>query len=182
MDGTRTRSRSLFVMKHEYIEHIIENIVSILPRLQTHIKMRKENNRTIIGYTRKTPSNDSQEHRTMLLQRVVDCLVSRTLADCVFVSTSSFASDLLSERDKNYSKVTYLRDRQGNTLDFLNYISKVQKFCLDITDFAGFSTNVRDIERFARTNKNLVETIVDNLPYKSEVTILTTNNQQSFDT
>lgn len=78
--------------------------------------MRKENNRTIIGYTRKTPSNDSQEHRTMLLQRVVDCLVSRTLADCVFVSTSSFASDLLSERDKNYSKVTYLRDRQGNTL------------------------------------------------------------------
>lgn len=42
-------------------------------------------------------------------------------------------------------------------LDFLNYISKVQKFCLDITDFAGFSTNVRDIERFARlvTYKNV---------------------------
>lgn len=79
----------------------------------------------------------------MLLQRMVDCLVSRTLADCVFVSTSSFASDLLSERDKNNSEVAHLNDVQGNTLgndkkkkvvatelikfvlEFLNYISKM---------------------------------------------------------
>jgi hypothetical protein len=78
----------------------------------------------------------------MLLQRMVDCLVSRSLADCVFVSTSLFVSDLLSERDKNHSKVTHLSDVQGNTLgnekkkvvamvlikfvlEFLNYMSKV---------------------------------------------------------
>lgn len=112
-------------MKHEYIEYIIEDIVSILLRLQTHIKTRKENNHTIIDYARKTPTKNSQKHRTMLLQRMVDCLVSRTLADCVFVSTSSFASDLLSERDKNNSEVAHLNDVQGNTLEFLNYISKM---------------------------------------------------------
>lgn len=84
--------------------------------LQSWQDTDKENNRTIIGYAHKTSSNDSQEHRTMLLQRMMDCLVNLTLADCVFVSTSSFASNLLSERDKNYSKVTYLRDGQGNTL------------------------------------------------------------------
>lgn len=63
----------------------------------------KEKGYEIIGYARKSPSDDDIETRLKLLQQMINNLRDRSFVDKVYVSISSHAYLPLNERDSNTS-------------------------------------------------------------------------------
>lgn len=59
----------------------------------------ERNGYEIIGYARKSPSNDTLETRVRLLQTMIHNLRDRSFASRIYVSTSSYASTPFNERD-----------------------------------------------------------------------------------
>ncbi|KAG1462567.1 hypothetical protein G6F56_005492 [Rhizopus delemar] len=88
-----------------------------LPKYQESIKNLKKNGFEVVGYARKSPSNDKNENRLKLLQKMVDNLENRSLTTRIYVSFSSCASTPFSERDTTTSKSTIasLRNVNGDT-------------------------------------------------------------------
>lgn len=56
-------------------------------------------NHTIIGYCRKSPTEDDDETRTRLLNQMVEKLKGRSLVDRVYVSPCSSADEQMRMRD-----------------------------------------------------------------------------------
>lgn len=79
-------------------------ICQFLPLYQESIKNLKRKGFEIVGYARKSPSDDNKdENRLKLLQRMVESLQNRSLATRIYVSFSSSASTAFSERDTTAS-------------------------------------------------------------------------------
>ncbi|KAG1411345.1 hypothetical protein G6F58_008601 [Rhizopus delemar] len=174
-DGSRLRVRSLYAIGKEYIQYVIKDITTVLAKLQTHISHHKDEERLIIGYDRKSPSNEPSEARTKSLQDMVDSLLNRALVEQLLVSISSLASDEFNNRDKNsrYNNIIKQLDHvEGNTQDSLNFISKQKKIYLVAIDYAGLSINPNDIKELIRNNESIAEIIIDNLPWKNDAVFL----------
>ncbi|KAG1219066.1 hypothetical protein G6F35_007800 [Rhizopus arrhizus] len=174
-DGSRLRVRSLYAIGKEYIQYVIKDITTVLAKLQTHISHHKDDGRLIIGYDRKSPSNEPSEARTKSLQDMVDSLLNRALVEQFLVSISSLASDEFNNRDKNsrYNNIIKQLDHvEGNTQDSLNFISKQKKIYLVAIDYAGLSINPNDIKELIRNNESIAEIIIDNLPWKNDAVFL----------
>jgi hypothetical protein len=119
--GSNSRYRELYVLKDEYIgnrllvifakmlatfayfflESAVENIAKYVPKYQTHINSLKIQSYIIIGFARKSPGHEGKQKRIDLLNRMVGCLMERSMCDKIFVSFSCLASDSLASRDIN---------------------------------------------------------------------------------
>jgi hypothetical protein len=70
-----------------------------LPAYHAFLEKLKMEGYEIIGYARKSLGPEDSDTRARLLQSMIDKLKERSLTSKVFVSTSSSASQLFSERD-----------------------------------------------------------------------------------
>ena len=72
---------------------------------------------TIIGYARKSPSNDHKVNRVRCLRSMCGRLAERSLVDAIFISSCCKAADPLAERDM-------IQD--GDILNTLNVAGNMQ--------------------------------------------------------
>ncbi|KAI8095814.1 hypothetical protein BDF21DRAFT_374229 [Thamnidium elegans] len=163
-------TRILYVVKDQYIESIIKDVVETLPRHQESIRNLKENGHEIIGYIRKSTGEKDDSTRIRLLNQMSTNLKERSLVTKVFASASCDANQPLLARDlkKNtdmLSKIT----ADGGMQDLLTYIRTRDKVCIVVIDFAGLTTNSKDLEQFLRNNPNIVKLIVDKLPHTNSI-------------
>ncbi|ORX50885.1 hypothetical protein DM01DRAFT_245488, partial [Hesseltinella vesiculosa] len=70
-----------------------------LSNYQPSIKALKEQGYKVVGYARKSPTNDSSDDKARWLQAMVDILRDRSLATRAYVSCSSLASTSFEQRD-----------------------------------------------------------------------------------
>jgi hypothetical protein len=91
----------------------LKNVVSYLEEYQENIKNLKKEDYGVIGYSRKSKGSETEETRIKLLQPMCGCLRKRSLVDCVFVSYSCNASDLLHLRNKRQEKALEDGNTQG---------------------------------------------------------------------
>ncbi|ORX49843.1 hypothetical protein DM01DRAFT_1308683, partial [Hesseltinella vesiculosa] len=168
--GKQKRSRQLHVLKKEYRDDLVINITSYIPRYQTEIKMFKDDGYEIIGYARK--SLGIELNREANLEAMVRNLKIRSLVDKCFVSFVSSASERLSARDtKKHNNIG--SSTNGNTQDMIGYISSCEKkICLVAIDFAGLTTNPKDLEDFVKDHENLEIIIIDQLMESNRVITL----------
>ncbi|KAI8991073.1 hypothetical protein BDF20DRAFT_20949 [Mycotypha africana] len=89
------RLRKVFVLKRRYLDNLVKGIVSYIADYQSHIKNLKKEMFSIVGYVRKSPGSENESTRIKLLQRMVDCLINRSLVEKVFVSCRCSASEQL---------------------------------------------------------------------------------------
>ncbi|KAG0960160.1 hypothetical protein G6F31_010933 [Rhizopus arrhizus] len=169
-DSGKVSVRSLFVAKEQYIA---KKVLDYLPHYQLFVKNLKEEKYNIIGYARKSRTNENDESRVRLLQQMTRRLKERSLVDKVFVSPRANANDLMVERDltKDEDLLKQL-NVDGDAQDLLNYINQNKKICLIILGYAGLSTNCKDLETFLRNSKNICKIIVDHLPFDNTIKIL----------
>ncbi|KAG2202667.1 hypothetical protein INT47_002099 [Mucor saturninus] len=60
-------------------------------------------------------------------------------------------------------------DAYGSTQTMISCITTTQNVCLVILDFAGLSTNAKDITNFVEDDTNVKMIIVDYLPHQNKV-------------
>ncbi|KAL1926451.1 hypothetical protein VTP01DRAFT_5780 [Rhizomucor pusillus] len=111
----------------------------------------KQDGFSVIGYCRKSCTNDDNGTRVRLLQTMVDRLQEKSLVDRVFVSPFSSADEEINSRDTqgNFA-MNQLENVSGNTQDLISFLTITRKVCLIILDFAGLTTNVEDLKRFIK--------------------------------
>lgn len=128
-----TRTRSLHVMKNEYlgkdpskcphkwplrysfVDDVAYKINNYLPSYQNFIKKLKEEGHTIIGYIRKSPGKEPDDRRRKLLNSMSSNLKERSLVDVVFASPCSQASDPMESRDLKEHPLLNQIDAAGST-------------------------------------------------------------------
>jgi hypothetical protein len=76
----------------------LKKITGYLPKYQAYIRSLKNEGFNVIGYIRKSPTNDSQ-NRIRLLRCMVDGLKERSLVDKVLASVCCYANDPITQRD-----------------------------------------------------------------------------------
>ncbi|KAG2198835.1 hypothetical protein INT47_000751 [Mucor saturninus] len=168
----KVRSRLISVLKEEYRDFLVESISKYLPRFQSKMKSLIEEDFVIIGYCRKSPSQETEETRLKLLQKMVKNLRSRAFAQKVFVSASSKASDPLHERDLPPAIQNKLDNVDGNTQDFLEYVySTEENLCIVATDFTGITTRPTDIVKLLCTNKSIKKVAIETFHTSNDVWI-----------
>ncbi|KAG1140683.1 hypothetical protein G6F37_012940 [Rhizopus arrhizus] len=147
-DSGKVSVRSLFVAKEQYIA---KKVLDYLPHYQLFVQNLKKERYNIVGYARKSRTNENDESRIRLLQQMTRRLKERSLVDKIFVSPRANANELMVERDliKNEDLLKQL-NVDGDAQDLLNYINKNKKICLIILGYAGLSTNCKDLETFLR--------------------------------
>ncbi|KAG2212649.1 hypothetical protein INT47_000626 [Mucor saturninus] len=99
-DSKTARTRSLYVLKDDYLDDVAYKINSYLSSYQNYIKKLKEEGHTIIGYIRKSPGKEPDDRRCQLLKAMSLNIKERSLVDVVFASPCSQASDSMESRDK----------------------------------------------------------------------------------
>ena len=82
-----------------FSDDIAKKVLDYLPHYQLFVKNLKEEKYNIIGYARKSRTNENDESRVRLLQQMTRRLKERSLVDKVFVSPRANANDLMVERD-----------------------------------------------------------------------------------
>lgn len=165
-----TRTRSLHVMKNEYLDDVAYKINNYLPSYQNFIKKLKEEGHTIIGYMRKPPGKEPDDRRRKLLNSMSSNLKERSLVDVVFASPCSQASDPMESRDLKEHPLLNQIDAAGSTQDLIKYIASKDKVCMVTLDYAGLSTNTLDLKEFLSTKTQIKKVIVDLFPYTNEMT------------
>ncbi|KAI8388294.1 uncharacterized protein BYT42DRAFT_491594 [Radiomyces spectabilis] len=138
-----------YIVKPFFLAGLREAIVNYLTRFQVAIKQLKTEGIEVIGYARKSVGDESGEKRLQLVQAMVNNLISRSLADKVYVSISSHASAPLASRDLAEQPIFKdLQHVEGSTQDLLEYIKSAEKdICLVSLDFAGLSTSPVEIQK-----------------------------------
>ncbi|KAL0074686.1 hypothetical protein J3Q64DRAFT_1649020 [Phycomyces blakesleeanus] len=66
---------------------------------QKSLRYLKRNSYKIVGYARKTPSNDNLGGRASFLQKMVNALLGNSFTSIIYVSTLSYISVPFSEQD-----------------------------------------------------------------------------------
>ncbi|KAI8326788.1 hypothetical protein BD560DRAFT_361671, partial [Blakeslea trispora] len=152
------RVRSCYVMDEQFHDDLKSAICNFLPLYQESIKNLKRSGFEIVGYARKSPSNDTNENRVKLLQKMVDNLRNRSLTTRVYVSFSSYATAPLNERDTTTSKsmIAKLSNVNGDTQDMLQYLQSADHdICLVSIDYAGLSSRSQELKRLIENNDKL---------------------------
>ncbi|ORX52442.1 hypothetical protein DM01DRAFT_1336810 [Hesseltinella vesiculosa] len=166
--GVNSRLREVFVLKIQYLDNTVKDILNRLPTYQQHIRMLKDDGYCIVGYARKSPGNES--HREKNLESMVKHLKMRSLVNKCFVSSCCKASSPLGSRDVKTGNVD-LKGVDGNTQDLIRFLSSETKVCLVCIDFAGLSTDPNDLYSFVSNHQSLLRLVVDQLPYLNETKI-----------
>ncbi|KAL4215461.1 hypothetical protein AB4K20DRAFT_1862695 [Rhizopus microsporus] len=93
----------------------------LLDDYQTEIRILKKQGFTVIGYTRKSKSDEDIETRTRLLNLMYKRLKERSLVD----------------------HITYF-----DSIDVMRFITNTENVCLVALDYAGLSTSSNDLYGF----------------------------------
>ncbi|PHZ07179.1 uncharacterized protein RHIMIDRAFT_316939 [Rhizopus microsporus ATCC 52813] len=162
------RVRSCYVMDEQFHDDIKSAICQFLPLYQESIKNLKRNGFEIVGYARKSPSNDKNENRVKLLQKMVDNLQSRSLTTRIYVSFSSCASTPFSERDTttNKSMIAKLSNVNGDTQD--------RDICLVSIDYAGLTSRPQELNRLIENNDKIKKIAIDTFALDNEIHLFDT--------
>ncbi|KAG1037632.1 hypothetical protein G6F43_012821 [Rhizopus delemar] len=156
--------RSLYVLKDEYIDNVIEEIVSHLPRYQKFIQSLKDEGYHVIGYARKSTCKKDDDSRVRLLNLMCKNLKNRSLVSKVFASVYCDSNESLLERDLNKQEhILSQIQADGDMQDMLVYISSLERVCIVAIDFAGLTTNCEDLKVFLKNNPNIKKSIIDKL-------------------
>ncbi|KAI8079892.1 uncharacterized protein BX664DRAFT_303026 [Halteromyces radiatus] len=170
--GSKIRYRTVFVLKDELIDDVVKAIKDYIPNYQAHIKNLKEDGFQIIGYCRKSRTNEDDDTRLRLLQDMINRLKQRSLVDKVFVSPYSSAGENLNARDAQTKfDIHQLKNASGTTQDLISYLAATKKVCMVVLDFAGLTTNVKDLKQWLCDNPNLENIIIDQLPIQHKIKI-----------
>lgn len=99
-----------------FIDYVVKSIREYIPKYQRHIKKMKQDGFSVIGYCRKSCTNDDNGTRVRLLQTMVDRLQEKSLVDRVFVSPFSSADEEINSRDtQDNFAMNQLENVSGNT-------------------------------------------------------------------
>ncbi|KAG1162802.1 hypothetical protein G6F37_001816 [Rhizopus arrhizus] len=157
---------------------LVASITTYLPRYQGSLKALIRDGMELVGYTRKSPTDDDIENKTRLIQLMVGNLKGRSFATSVYVSTSSWASTTFAKHDlKPDSKVMEsLENVNGNTQDLLEYINSCDHdICLISIGFAGLTTRSIDLVNLIKDNPAIKKIAIEN----NEVFIFVAQNLQN---
>ncbi|GAA5806570.1 hypothetical protein HPULCUR_012108 [Helicostylum pulchrum] len=77
------RCRELYVLDESYFDDLIKSICNYLFNYKTSIRYLLQEGYEVIGYAQKSPTNDSVDTRTRLLQSMVNNLFERSLVNQV---------------------------------------------------------------------------------------------------
>ncbi|OAD70841.1 hypothetical protein PHYBLDRAFT_64084 [Phycomyces blakesleeanus NRRL 1555(-)] len=158
------------------IDNLINSMRTYLPKYQESLKNLKKNGYEIIGYARKSPSEDVTS-RARLLKSMVSNLKERSFATKIFVSPCSWASPPLVSRDLQGNSRVIMNELSvdGNTQDLLVYLKSVHHdVCLVTIDFAGITTRSEDIVNLVEANPSLKRIAVETFAQCNEVFIFDT--------
>lgn len=82
-----------------FLDDIAKKVVDYLPNYQNYIEDLKKEGYIIVGYARKSTTNEDDDSRVRLLSQMIRRLRERSLVDKVFVSPRTNANDLMVDRD-----------------------------------------------------------------------------------
>ncbi|KAL0144890.1 hypothetical protein V8B55DRAFT_1407661 [Mucor lusitanicus] len=171
-NGVQKKLIFLLSLPNDDNNDIAKKVVDYLPNYQNYIEDLKKEGYIIVGYARKSTTNEDDDSRVRLLSQMIRRLRERSLVDKVFVSPRTNANDLMVDRDlvKN-EELSRQLNTCGDAQDLLNYVSQNEKICLVILGYAGLSTNCKDLEVFLRNSKNIRKIVVDHLPFDNTIRI-----------
>ncbi|KAI9006258.1 hypothetical protein CLU79DRAFT_712803, partial [Phycomyces nitens] len=114
-----------------------------------------------IGYIRKSPSNESNEDRVRLLNKMTKMLKNITMCTSVYASPCCRSTSPLVRSDSDgCSTINMLDNINGNMQDLLEVAAKPGRMIrLCVIDFAGLTDDPVDLIKFLRQIK---EVVVDN--------------------
>ncbi|KAI9473520.1 MAG: hypothetical protein EXX96DRAFT_463841, partial [Benjaminiella poitrasii] len=149
-----------------------KKVLNYLPHYQLFVQNLKKEEYNIVGYARKSRTNENDESRVRLLQQMARRLKERSLVDKIFVSPRANANELMVERDltKNEDLLKEL-NVDGDAQKLLNFVDQNKNICLVILGYAGLSTDCKNLETFLRNNKNICKIVVDHLPFDNTIKI-----------
>ncbi|KAI7902999.1 uncharacterized protein BX663DRAFT_509158 [Cokeromyces recurvatus] len=174
--------RELSVLDEAFYDELVASITTYLPRYQGSLKALIRDGIELVGYARKSPTDDDIENNTRLIQLMVSNLKVRSFATRIYVSTSSWASTPFAKRDlKPDSKVMEsLENVNGNTQDLLEYINSCDHdICLISIGFAGLTTRSSDLVNLIEKNPAIKKIAIETFAINNEVFIFDAQNLQN---
>ncbi|ORY88522.1 hypothetical protein BCR43DRAFT_448696 [Syncephalastrum racemosum] len=136
----------------------------------------KETGNTIIGYCRKSKTIEDEETRVRLLQKMIKRMRARSLVDKTFVSPCSAAGRTyriypvpLKVNTKFCLAIDDIED--DILLDMISFLAVTPNVSLVVLDYAGLTTNIKDLKQFIINTPNLENIIVDQLPQQHKIKI-----------
>lgn len=160
----------------------MDSIANYLPRYQNSPKTLARDGMELVGYARKSPTDDNIENNTRLIQSMVGNLRERSFATRVYVSISSWASTPFTERDlKADSKLMEsFENVNGNTQDFLEYINSCDHdICLISIGFAGLTTRSVDLVNLIENNPAIKKIAIETFTLNNAVFIFDAQDLQN---
>lgn len=136
----------------------------------------------LVGYPRKSPTDNDIENNTRLVQLMVRNLKARSFATRIYVSTSSWASTPFAKRDlKPDNKVMErLEHVNGNTQDLLEYINSCgHDICLILIGFSGLTTRNIDLVNLIEDNPAIKKIAIETFAMNNEVFIFDAQSLQN---
>ncbi|RCH80362.1 hypothetical protein CU098_005056 [Rhizopus stolonifer] len=173
----QTITRELYIMENIFYDDLVSSICTYLPRYQESLKNLKKNGFEIIGYARKSPTNEDVDNRTRLMKSMITNLKERSLATKIFVSPCSWASSPLQSRDLQSNSQDILNNLSvdGNTQDLLTYLKGIDHdVCLVTIDFAGITTRSQDIVNLVEANPSLKKIAIETFALCNELFLFDT--------
>ncbi|KAI9490088.1 hypothetical protein BDB00DRAFT_839543 [Zychaea mexicana] len=124
----RVRYRTLYVLEEAYHGIVAESIKTYIPKFRQQIKQMKQDNHTIVGYCRKSVTDDDHPTRVRLLRQTVQKLKARSLVDRVYISPRSSANQEIRSRDFMESDfiISDIEGAIGTTQGKWKYFSRKQ--------------------------------------------------------
>lgn len=169
----RVSQRALYVLKENYQQSLIDDIINVKDRHKDYILDLKANNYIIIGYCRKSKTRSTEEEKIRCLNGMILGLKERSLVDEVYASVSCNASTPIMKRDlKENGLISKLSDVEGNAQDLVKRLEEKRSFCLVVVDSSGLTTNMDDLIDLMRNLPNLKKIIIENIINANEVLVL----------
>lgn len=98
------------------LEELVRSIVEHMPKYHEFLYKLKDEGYQIVGYARKSRTNENDEDRSRLLTQMLHLLRKRSLVDKVFVSTISNSNEPMEKRDiKKNQIIKTMKDIAGDT-------------------------------------------------------------------
>ncbi|KAG2233115.1 hypothetical protein INT48_005859, partial [Thamnidium elegans] len=138
-DSGKVSVRSLFVVKEQYIA---KKVLDYLPHYQLFVQNLKNERYNIVGYARKSRTNDNDESRIRLLQQMARRLKERSLVEKVFVSPCVNANELM----KICLIILGYAGLSTNYKDFETFLRNSKNICKIIVDHLPFDNTIKILD------------------------------------
>lgn len=158
----------------------MDSITDYLPRYQDSLKTLVRNGMELVGYVRKSPTDDNVDNNTRLVQSMVGNLKERSFASRVYAPLSSWASTSFVERDLKFDSKTMeiFDDVNGNTQGLLEYINSCDNgICLISIGFSGLTTSV-DLVNLIENNPAIKKIAIETFTLNNEIFIFDAEDLQ----